>query len=66
MTKQYNEALKTYLPDSGIELWEIPRLETAQAPISASAVRAALDNGNKEALKSLLPETTLTYLNLQI
>lgn len=63
MTKQYNEALKMYLPSS-IELREIPRLEKDQTPISASAVRAALDHGDKEALKMLLPETTLTYLDL--
>ena len=62
MTSRYNEALKKYLP-ARIELREIPRLETGGAPISASAVREALDRGDEAVLKTLLPETTLQYLH---
>ena len=62
MTGAYNRALKQYLPQAGIELHEIPRLEAAGAPISASRVRALLREGNTAALSDLLPETTLQYL----
>ncbi len=61
MTKQYNEALKKYLPEA-IQLRELPRLETGGAPISASTVRSALEKGDEAALKQLLPESTLQYL----
>jgi [citrate (pro-3S)-lyase] ligase len=63
MTNAYNEALKQHLPHAGIELHEIPRLEADGAPVSASRVRALLQEGNTEALAQLLPETTLAYLN---
>lgn len=62
MTRQYNEALQAHLPDKGIILKEIPRLESAGAPISASEVRAHIESGNTEALKTLLPQTTMEYL----
>lgn len=61
MTAQYNEALKQYL--TNVELREIPRLESGGAPVSASRVRALLKEGNTEALKALLPDTTVAYLN---
>ena len=61
-TGQYNEALETYLPEKGIELRKIPRLEQDNTPISASAVRAYLQEGNLDALQKILPETTYTYL----
>ena len=63
MTNRYNDALKQFLPMEGIELVEIPRLQHNGTPISASAVRALLEQGNTEALTELLPETTLQYLN---
>ena len=62
MTDQYNQALLQHLPSRGIELKQIPRLEQKGAPISASAVRALLGTGQKEALQGLVPETTLNYL----
>lgn len=62
MTDQYNQALETHLPDKGIELRMIPRLEQDSTPISASAVRAHLANGEHDALRTLLPETTYAYL----
>ncbi len=63
MTNRYNDALKQYLPKEGIELVEIPRLQHDGTPISASAVRALLEQGNTESLINLLPESTLQYLN---
>jgi [citrate (pro-3S)-lyase] ligase len=60
MTAQYNEALKAQLPGKGITLREIPRLETEAGPVSASAVRAALEE-NRD-IRGLVPESTLHYL----
>lgn len=62
MTSLYNEALRTYLPEKGITVTEIPRLRQSDTPVSASAVRAALKNGDLELVRSLVPETTFTYL----
>ncbi len=63
MTAQYNAELKKLLPTYGIEVKEIQRLEVSNAPISASRVRALIDEGNKEVLKQLLPNTTYDFLN---
>ena len=60
MTDQYNEALKANLPQRGITLEVIPRLEENGTPVSASAVRATL--ANPENLRQLVPETTYRYL----
>jgi len=62
MTALYNEALKTFLPEKGVLVREIPRLRQSQTPVSASAVRALLEDGQTEALKNLVPETTFVYL----
>lgn len=61
-TNRYNEALKQFLPGRGIDLVEIPRLEQDNKPISASAVRKALQENDWDTLRVFLPETTLTYL----
>ena len=61
-TGQYNEALIAHLPEHGIELRQIQRLEEDGTPISASAVRKHLEEGNYEILKQLLPSTTFDYL----
>ena len=60
MTRQYNEALKAHLPDHGITVTELPRLEKGGTPISATAVRKALDEGGD--FRHLVPETTYEYL----
>ncbi len=62
MTDQYNQALLHHLPSRGIELKQIPRLEQNGTPISASAVRALLGTGQRNALQELVPETTFRYL----
>lgn len=62
LTRRYNEALKKHLPPMGISVTEIPRLEKECAPISATAVRAAMERGDGEALKKLVPQTTYDYL----
>lgn len=60
MTQLYNEALAAKLPDKGIELRQVSRLEHSGVPVSASAVRASLNDIKK--LEQLVPETTLDYL----
>jgi len=62
LTDQYNEVLKTHLPPRGIDVVEIPRLSLENTPISASAVRAALKNDDRQVLHSLVPQTTFAYL----
>ena len=63
MTDRYNQALRQYLPPFGLEVVEIPRLESDGAPVSASRVRKLLAEGDTAQLSELLPETTLQYLN---
>ena len=46
--------MKELLPECGIELCEIPRLDG----ISASKVRALLREGKPELTRELVPETT--------
>lgn len=58
VTAQYNEALKENLKK--VTLVEIPRLETGNVPVSASAVRSALDAG--EDIRKLVPESTYQYV----
>lgn len=60
VTSQYNAALAAALPEKGIQLRQIPRLELDGMPISASAVRKALNDPAK--LAQLLPQTTIEYL----
>lgn len=62
MTEQYNAILRETLPPRGVALREIPRLESGHTPISASAVRRYLSQGDWDSLQHLLPETTCRYL----
>lgn len=62
MTNKYNAALKVNLPAKGIEVRELPRLEKAGTPVSASAVRKALGEGDWDTLRTLVPPTTFEYL----
>ena len=66
MTNQYNDALRANLPQRGIELREIPRLEQDSTPVSASAVRAALAQKDIATLEKLLPESSARYLQEQL
>jgi [citrate (pro-3S)-lyase] ligase len=63
LTNQYNLSMQKVLPKYGIELVEIPRIESGETAISASRVRAALAEGTDPAeLEPLLPPATLAYL----
>ena len=54
VTRAYNERMKKLLPESGIELIEIPRLRN----ISAGSVRALLREGEMEKAAEAVPKTT--------
>lgn len=62
LTDRYNQCLLSQLPGRGIEVVEIPRLESGGAPISASKVRAMLGAGCEDALRALVPECTFRFL----
>ena len=62
MTDRYNQALAAHLPQNGIALRQIPRLEAQGTPISASAVRQLVQSKDLPALEALVPPTTLACL----
>lgn len=62
VTAAYNKAIKKILPENGISVTEIPRKEALGAPISASTVRALLQNKDYHTLQKLVPATTYDYL----
>ena len=61
VTKLYNEVMLRKLPEQGIECIEIPRVEAEGQVISASTVRRAIHDGNLEAVRDMLPDTTYQY-----
>lgn len=62
-TARYNQAMRTILPQYGIEFFEIPRATAGGQVISASRVRALLrEKGVCSEVLSLVPETTGQYL----
>lgn len=64
VTSQYNCIMQQVLPAAGIDVIEIPRIETTDGEvISASRVRQMLAEGViDESLLCLVPETTYQYL----
>ncbi|MBR2784225.1 MAG: [Firmicutes bacterium] len=64
VTSKYNAVMQELLPAHGIEVCEIPRLETAEGVvISASTVRECLAGRRPDIdLRQLVPETTYRYL----
>ena len=62
MTAAYNETLCAILPEHGIAVRVIPRKTIADAPISASRVRALWREGRFDEIAPLVPETTLAYI----
>ncbi len=61
VTGLYNQIMAQELPKAGIQCHVIPRKEAEGKAISASTVRVALQEGDLEALKALVPPTTLQY-----
>lgn len=62
VTRQYNNTMRRILPEYGIDLVIIPRKEMGGEPISASRVRALLDEKRFDEISVIVPETTLDYL----
>ncbi len=62
VTDLYNQALAANLPERGVELRQLVRLEQEDQPISASRVRALLGTGQSDAVKALVPPSTFVYL----
>jgi [citrate (pro-3S)-lyase] ligase len=62
VTAAYNRAMAAVLPRHGVELVEHARAESGGAAISASAVRAALKDGDLARAAALVPATTLDWL----
>ena len=62
VTNEYNQAMKRILPQKGINVIEIPRKENGNGIISASLVRKYLEDGDREALKGLIPKSTWEIL----
>ncbi len=61
VTGIYNDIMAQALPQAGIDCVIVPRLEAEGRPISASTVREALQRGDLEALRALVPPSTLRY-----
>lgn len=62
VTSAYNRQMKLILPERGVEVVEIPRMEIGGEPVSASRVRELLDRGDMAGLRPLVPETTFSFL----
>lgn len=58
VTRRYNEELARRLPDYGIELTQIHRLEVEGACVSASRVRERMREGNFRAIQTLVPASS--------
>lgn len=61
VTGIYNRIMAQQLPRLGIQCRIIPRKEAGGKAISASTVRQALQTGDWELLKTLVPQTTYAY-----
>lgn len=61
VTQSYNAAMQALLPPAGVRLDVMRRAEHDHAPISASAVRRLLRQGDVEAIRPLVPPTTYQY-----
>ena len=59
---QYNAAMKKYLPQKGIHITEIPRLQIKGHPVSASKVRCLIKNGQMEKARELIPQEVFRIL----
>ena len=62
LTARYNALMKEFLPGYGIQFVEIPRLADEQGPVTATSVRALLDEGRFKEASALTPASTWPYL----
>lgn len=61
VTNIYNDIMLNELPKQGIDVVVVPRKEFCGEAISASKVRSYIKDSNFEALKNLVPQTTLEF-----
>ena len=61
VTGLYNQIMQEQLPKAGMECIIVPRKEVNGKAISASTVRVALQNGDWDTLKTLVPPSTFRY-----
>ncbi len=61
VTGIYNTIMSEELPKSAIECIIVPRKEFDNKPISASTVRQAIHDGNIDAIKPLVPNSTYQF-----
>lgn len=62
VTDAYNREMLAFLPPRGIEVTVLARKELGGEAISASRVRALLEQGALAETRALVPETTFAYL----
>lgn len=61
VTAAYNRVMAEELPKAGLQCVILPRKEEGGRPISASAVRQHIHDGDLEAIRSLVPESTYRF-----
>ncbi|MGE4585332.1 MAG: [citrate (pro-3S)-lyase] ligase [Sphaerochaeta sp.] len=62
ITDSYNREMLALLPSEGVEVIVLQRKETQGEVISASRVRALMQQGNVEQVRPLVPDSTYQYL----
>jgi [citrate (pro-3S)-lyase] ligase len=70
MTDNYNLDMKYWLQEAQstkepISVVELPRMAINSTPVSASAVRRLLTEGDFDSIKNLVPATTLDFLEMK-
>lgn len=65
VTNSYNNALKTHLNNSSVELIIIERKKIDETVISASKVRELIKNNELEEIKKYVPKTTYDFIKLK-
>jgi [citrate (pro-3S)-lyase] ligase len=62
VTRSYNEQMKALLPQRGVRVIELERVEAEGGAVSAGRVRALLDAGRMDAVRPLVPGSTYRFL----
>ena len=62
VTGAYNCDMKQVLGEYGIEVVEIPRRQLDGVEISASSVRERMKAGDYDAIRRMVPQTTMDFL----
>ena len=60
-TSIYNRIMQEALPPAGIDCMILPRFGVDGVPVSASAVRQAIHDGDWDTLEKLVPPTTSAF-----